>query len=298
MNILDPIVKIGGWGLEEQAKIFELMKVHHTSWSTISKSLNGRTENSIKNYFYSTVRRVQASPVMEFLSLVKDSKPLPSFTSPQQFAEKYELDKLNRLGEVMCLWLSKGEESRQEHEVLFKYLMEVIVDEKRKLKLKDKKEVDRNSQNRGETRSSEEMPGKTSGTAEDRKHLPFINPKNLNGVHPLLPLALYGGLANLKAQSLFQAVCEGARQEVYEPAPKPFLRDDDQTCSDISVPIPQKTTKPSTTGKPEDQQIQKSLVKIIMKNLSNVVENNKNNTQASPNKSAICLKCLLSKCRC
>jgi hypothetical protein len=34
----------------------------------MSKILKGRTENSIKNYFYSSVRRIKSSPIMEELT--------------------------------------------------------------------------------------------------------------------------------------------------------------------------------------------------------------------------------------
>ena len=58
MNTLDPKVKRGNWQQAEQTVIFEQMKVNWSSWALISKNLPGRTENSIKNYFYSSVRRL------------------------------------------------------------------------------------------------------------------------------------------------------------------------------------------------------------------------------------------------
>ena len=66
VNALDPQVQRGNWNAEEQNEIFKLMIAYNTSWSTICKNLQGRTENSIKNYFYSTVRRIQASPVYDY----------------------------------------------------------------------------------------------------------------------------------------------------------------------------------------------------------------------------------------
>ena len=37
--------------------IFEYQLAHGNQWSDIAKLLNGRTDNSIKNHFYSTIRR-------------------------------------------------------------------------------------------------------------------------------------------------------------------------------------------------------------------------------------------------
>lgn len=38
--------------------IFKGYMIHGSSWSKISKDLPGRTENSVKNRFYSTVRKL------------------------------------------------------------------------------------------------------------------------------------------------------------------------------------------------------------------------------------------------
>ena len=70
MNTLDPRVKRGNWEEEEQMKIFGQMKQNWSSWATISKHLPGRTENAIKNYFYSSVRRLKATSLFQFLITV------------------------------------------------------------------------------------------------------------------------------------------------------------------------------------------------------------------------------------
>ena len=46
------------WNPEEDLIIFEKYKIYGTKWSKISSFLPGRTENSIKNRFYSTLRRI------------------------------------------------------------------------------------------------------------------------------------------------------------------------------------------------------------------------------------------------
>ena len=56
-NHLDPSLNDGEWLLHEQDEIFRLAKIHGFRWSKISRFLPGRSENSIKNYFYSTVRK-------------------------------------------------------------------------------------------------------------------------------------------------------------------------------------------------------------------------------------------------
>lgn len=59
-NNLNPVVKKGCWTEEEDDLIFKLYMQYGSSWSKIAKSLSGRTENSIKNRFYSTIRKIAA----------------------------------------------------------------------------------------------------------------------------------------------------------------------------------------------------------------------------------------------
>ena len=59
-NNLNPVVKKGNWTIEEDDLIFKLYMQYGSSWSKIAKHLKGRTENSIKNRFYSTIRKIAA----------------------------------------------------------------------------------------------------------------------------------------------------------------------------------------------------------------------------------------------
>lgn len=56
-NALDPNVRKGAWSVQEDLTIFELQSQIGSKWAEIARRLPGRTENSIKNRFYSTLRR-------------------------------------------------------------------------------------------------------------------------------------------------------------------------------------------------------------------------------------------------
>mmetsp|Transcript_22774 Transcript_22774/g.40962 ORF Transcript_22774/g.40962 Transcript_22774/m.40962 type:complete len:224 (+) Transcript_22774:458-1129(+) len=82
MNSLCPDVKKGNWTSEEDAMIFKLYNKHGPRWSVISKMIEGRTENSVKNRFYSTIRRLQASKTEE--PVAKQEQKLDEQPDPLQ----------------------------------------------------------------------------------------------------------------------------------------------------------------------------------------------------------------------
>ncbi len=54
---LNPALNHGEWSLEEEQLIARMLKESGNRWSFISKHLVGRSDNCVKNHFYSTLRR-------------------------------------------------------------------------------------------------------------------------------------------------------------------------------------------------------------------------------------------------
>ena len=119
VNILNPGVKKGNWTQDEQKLIFHNLKRFFTSWSLMAKELDGRTENSIKNYFYSSVRRLKSNNIINYLRAVYSEEDddlgldvVPDY--PQRLRTKLgllvqnrekilaEISKLNCLSRMIC----------------------------------------------------------------------------------------------------------------------------------------------------------------------------------------------------
>ena len=58
-NHLAPEVKKGEWSKEEDQLIVASVREFGTKWSLIQKKLPGRSDNSIKNRYYSAIRKAQ-----------------------------------------------------------------------------------------------------------------------------------------------------------------------------------------------------------------------------------------------
>jgi len=118
VNILNPGVKKGNWTDQEQTLIFDNLKKYFTSWSLMAKELEGRTENSIKNYFYSSIRRLKSNNIIHYLKEVyvllpgKDApdyvlllqRKLP-FVLENRENMMHEISKLNCLSKLICLFM-------------------------------------------------------------------------------------------------------------------------------------------------------------------------------------------------
>ena len=138
VNILNPTVKKGNWTCEEQNVIYDQLKYHLTGWSNMSKILKGRTENSIKNYFYSSLRRLKSNPVFH---IIKDIY----FTGKIDFKDfdrnnpflKSEIGKLNTLSKNICIFFLYEENKDSK---FLKFLSNILFSEDKKIKDRKVKE--------------------------------------------------------------------------------------------------------------------------------------------------------------
>ena len=86
-NAISPDIKKGGWSEAEDSVIFEMYATLGPKWTDISRKLPGRTENSIKNRFYSFTRRAKSTPfdVDSLLNLASPSSEMPLSESSLSF---------------------------------------------------------------------------------------------------------------------------------------------------------------------------------------------------------------------
>jgi Myb-like DNA-binding domain len=57
VNHLDPELKKGEWTDDEEAILIAMHEHHGRRWANISKQLPGRSDNDVKNHWYSTIQR-------------------------------------------------------------------------------------------------------------------------------------------------------------------------------------------------------------------------------------------------
>ena len=113
INILNPKVKKGNWNDHEQSIIFEQLRAFKTSWSSMTDVLEGRTENAIKNYFYSSLRRLRASKVAVILKNVYLEGKEPGSKELEE-VYKIEMSKLNLLSRKICEFLFENADTNVE----------------------------------------------------------------------------------------------------------------------------------------------------------------------------------------
>jgi hypothetical protein len=57
VNHLDPELKKGEWTDDEEAVLIAMHQTYGNRWANISKNLQGRSDNDVKNHWYSTIQR-------------------------------------------------------------------------------------------------------------------------------------------------------------------------------------------------------------------------------------------------
>lgn len=70
-NQLNPGIKSEEWTDEEEKKLFSMHDKFGNRWAEIARELQGRTDNCIKNHFYSTLRKA-VRRLNRFIANTKD----------------------------------------------------------------------------------------------------------------------------------------------------------------------------------------------------------------------------------
>jgi hypothetical protein len=110
VNILNPDIKRGEWTDNEQRTLFRWLPQYTTSWSLMAGVLPGRTENSIKNYFYSSIRRLKSSPIVHVVyDLHVNRRTAAEDLDQQSGFLRTELEKLNVFGREICMHMLGSE---------------------------------------------------------------------------------------------------------------------------------------------------------------------------------------------
>ncbi|KAI3667330.1 hypothetical protein L6452_42383 [Arctium lappa] len=108
MNYLRPNLKHGNFTKEEEELIIELHNILGNKWSTIAAKLPGRSDNEIKNYWNSHLRK-RSKQDQTALKNVHDDTPESNQTKP--IKNPMENPQLGEVDELEALWASLPSET-------------------------------------------------------------------------------------------------------------------------------------------------------------------------------------------
>ena len=122
-NHLDPEVSKEPFTMEEETLIFEEQKRHTGRWSDIAKQIKGRTDNAIKNYFYSILRK-ELRKVLREINAVSNKIPKElNLNQIRNLMKKHNIayDCLENVNvKKILIWMDENEEkipsNKHDHE--------------------------------------------------------------------------------------------------------------------------------------------------------------------------------------
>ena len=86
LNHLDPRIKKGNWTEEEDRRLLKLQQKYGNRWSDISKKLEGRNENSVKNRWKSLCKKSVKKKSHDTMSERNESASSPDNASVKSFS--------------------------------------------------------------------------------------------------------------------------------------------------------------------------------------------------------------------
>ena len=108
-NALDPGLTRGNWTYEEDIQIFDLYYREGPKWSLIASLMAGRygllrSENSIKNRFYSNVRKMINHKKKGQTHMAEEGKPLGRHDVPCDYDEHIRRKTIASIGNVLKMY--------------------------------------------------------------------------------------------------------------------------------------------------------------------------------------------------
>ena len=133
INVLNPRLKKGDWTFKEQEQLFQLTKILFSKWTLIRNKMNLRSENCLKNYFYSSIRKIKSSSFFKYFQLIVMTEDLQkNKIDEDSFLKKMpinlfeeEILKMNHLSKQILLCFF-SQHANDKHYIIF--LEEVLFD--------------------------------------------------------------------------------------------------------------------------------------------------------------------------